>query len=133
MIFIMSLLKGSIRVLCQKPDDKLIMEIIEKFKVTYCFLSPTLMKRIVKNIKINNYDTSSLESLAIGGERVYESQMATIRSLFQTSNIYVVYGQTEASGCLTFFTPKDKHLLKVKSVSSGKPIPGISYKVRKTF
>lgn len=82
-------------------------------------------------------NTSSLQVLQTGGDRVTAGLMENLTSVLPDTYVMQVYAQTESSGLLTVFDindPEDVELLHRKPESCGRPLSSVDeYKVRKAL
>ncbi len=92
-----------------------ILEQLEKERVTYFFTVPTLVTDILAEPDLEKYDLSSLTSIMLGGARVNEEFVRTVREKLKVS-LHPGYGATEGPG--TF--PKNYDSLEVVSGTYGR-------------
>ncbi|XP_044269360.1 4-coumarate--CoA ligase 1-like [Tribolium madens] len=124
-----SFISGGHRIFCGPIDAEKTFQVIEKYKVTFMFLAPILTYKLTNFEKHQNYDTSSLSSMLVGGTPISTAQFQRLTTVFKHTNVVFVYGLTEA-GIVTLFDPKDDHdLIKTQSGSCGKAAPGMEIKV----
>jgi acyl-CoA synthetase (AMP-forming)/AMP-acid ligase II len=95
-------------------DPKIVFETIQRRKVTNIFMAPAMIKRLVTNPEIGNYDLSSLKCIHYGGAPIYEEDLKT--AVGKLGQIFVQdYGQAESPMTITYLR-KEEHLL------SGTPV-----------
>jgi acyl-CoA synthetase (AMP-forming)/AMP-acid ligase II len=95
-------------------DPKIVFETIQKRKVTNIFMAPAMIKRLVTNPEIGNYDLSSLKCIHYGGAPIYEEDMKD--AVAKLGQIFVQdYGQGESPMTISYLR-KEEHLL------SGNPL-----------
>jgi acyl-CoA synthetase (AMP-forming)/AMP-acid ligase II len=109
-----SMLTGGTLVLIPQVDPKVIMETIEKEKLTNILLIPPLFRAILYHPEFKKYDLSSLRLLGYFGSVMPEDLIHEVMDKL-CPNLYLSFGQTEMSPCVTCFKPED-HLRKIKSL-----------------
>ncbi|GLV33980.1 uncharacterized protein CBL_11137 [Carabus blaptoides fortunei] len=130
MLLTMTILFGGTRVVCRKFDETKTMADVEKYKVTLIFLAPTYTYKLTQDPNSCKYDTSSLACVIVGGGPVGAEQMNKLRRLLPHSVVNNMFGMTEAAGLVTMFNQvTELDLLRAKPTSSGRPVPGICYKI----
>lgn len=126
---ISSIVKGGCRLILGKFDPTTVSAIIEKYRVTFMFMSPYLVIQFIKFGR-KDKDTSSLKSMAVGGGKVIEEHLAALQKMLPNVVICYAYGTTEIHGIATHFHPiNDENIIKRKLTSVGKPAPDHFYKV----
>ncbi|KAL2729446.1 4-coumarate--CoA ligase 1-like [Vespula squamosa] len=96
------------RLLYPKFDEEMMCKIIEKYKVTWLFLSPSMANRTLKSGYPKKYDLSSVEIIFItGGIFNVESQRMLKENLINAM-IIQIYGMTEICGSITVKMPYHK-------------------------
>lgn len=81
---------------------------------------------LLKQEKLTKEDFKKLSYITMAGEQTSKNNIINLQELNSNLNIYVMYGQTEASARLTYLDP-DKLLEKLGSV--GKPIKNVQLKI----
>lgn len=101
---------GGTTILADRVDPKLMMETIEREKVTYTILVPTAILRLLESPDFGKYDLSTLRTIIYGGAPIpLELLKRTKKTL---GDILVqVYGMTEACGTVTCLAKED-HVLE---------------------
>ena len=114
------------------------LDAVESNKVTHAFVVPTMLKRIMEVEDFEKRDFSSLKLITYGAAPMPYDVVKEAVKLFAPSKADVglmnAYGQTEATGSMTFLGPDDhrmeesdedhsKKLERLRSV--GKPMPDI--------
>ncbi len=100
------------------PTPEKIMEAIDRHKVTYFGVVPTLWRRILSSPDIDKYDVSSLEIAMGGSDAMPLELLEELMSKTGCSASPQTYGLSEG-GCITYLPLKDS----VRKLGScGKPI-----------
>ncbi|KAL1517920.1 hypothetical protein ABEB36_001619 [Hypothenemus hampei] len=123
---------GSARVICQKFDPKQIWTLLEKYKVTYAYLSPIEVHDMIYVSRPGGLDTSSLQVLIIIGGSLSKEKLLTLRDMLPRTSVFQGYGCTETAGPITMYNlnkVNDRLLLYHLPSSCGRPLPGFTYKV----
>ncbi|GLV33978.1 uncharacterized protein CBL_11139 [Carabus blaptoides fortunei] len=126
----MTLMAGGRKIICRDYDAKTVIQYVQKYKITFMFLTPTATYDITANESYFNYDTASLTTLMVGGSTIAQNQINKLRKLLPHTNVTQAYGLTELSGLVAGF-PRDtsEEILRIKSNSCGKIIAGMSCKI----
>ena len=119
-------------------DPKEWLEMAQREGATHAFVVPTMLKRIMEAPGFKDYDLSKLELITYGAAPMPYEVVRQAVDLFgpQGHNVGLMnsYGQTEATGSMTFLGPDDhrldgtpeeneKKLERLRSV--GRPMPDI--------
>ena len=102
---------GGTHVLIREFDLKVVLETIEKEKVTLTNLIPTMLNLMVNHPDVGRYDYRSLRVLLSGGAPIAPEVVRKIVETFKCDYIQT-YGMTETSPYLTLSIIKD-HLKKL--------------------
>ncbi|KAF2893286.1 hypothetical protein ILUMI_12887 [Ignelater luminosus] len=132
LILTSSILTGGCRVIAPKYDPSTVWNLLEKYKVTAMFLAPIQSFSLYKSGRPEGINTTKFEHLLIGGGYVSREQMNEIRDILPGTNVMLGYGLTEICGIALLFwpnNPKDMIMACERCGSSGRPLPGFSYKV----
>jgi len=128
---ISSMLAGMTVYLKKKFEAIDFLKTIEREKITSILIVPTILN-VMLNEDLSKYDLSSLKMIIYGASPISESVLARALDEFPHVDFIQLFGQTEASPVLTFFSiddhrkaRKNKKLLK----SAGKPIIGVEIKI----
>ncbi|XP_017786045.1 PREDICTED: 4-coumarate--CoA ligase-like 5 [Nicrophorus vespilloides] len=123
---------GKMRCIVPKFDTNEFWEILEACKVTFIFMAPSQVVRIIKAGRPEGVDTTSLHDIIIGGGPLSAENNMLMGDLVPGAFVHLAYGQSEATGLLTCFRPSDRrdvlHMHK-KYSSCGRPLSGIQYKI----
>jgi amino acid adenylation domain-containing protein len=90
---------GSIALIDQKnaKNPMMIAELIEKYKISVCYATPTLFKTLLYYGKLNRYDHSSLKIILFAGEIFDIGPLRELKSLWHQATFYNLYGPTETN------------------------------------
>jgi fatty-acyl-CoA synthase len=125
---------GGTHVLVREFDAKVVLETIEKEKVTLTNLIPTMLNLMVNHPEVGRFDYSSLRVLLSGGAPIAPE---VVRKIIETFNCDYIqtYGMTETSPYLTLSILKehlkklsDEDQLRFKS-KTGREFIGVELKV----
>jgi long-chain acyl-CoA synthetase len=101
-------------------------ETVEKERVNYTVLVPTMINLLAQFDENKNYDLSSLEVLAYGGSPMAPELIRRIRARLPNVKLAQVYGLSE-TGFLTGL--EDQEHTSDRLTSCGRPCPGIEVSV----
>jgi len=100
-------------------DGREILEIIEREKITFSSLVPTMYTVILQVPDKEKYDTTSLKGLLTSSAPLMTSTKEQILEFFKNAELYEGYGATESGG-VTQLLPKDQYR-KVRSCGQAGP------------
>jgi long-chain acyl-CoA synthetase len=128
-------IRGAVNVVLDKFDIELVLQTIEKEKVTAVLFIPTMMNMILMHPKLHAYDLSSLKRIWYGTAPMAPEKLKEAIKIF--GNIFRQnYGLTEAPQPITYLGPED-HIIdgtekeQRRLASAGKPALGVSLKIVK--
>jgi long-chain acyl-CoA synthetase len=109
-------------------DVTTILGIIERERVSVFAAVPTVLARIVKHPNLSAYDTSTVQSVAMGGMYVHPSLIDEVRLAFPGAarRVGALYGMTESGGVLTSIGGSQ---LVERPTSSGAPLPVVELRI----
>jgi amino acid adenylation domain-containing protein len=98
-------------------------------QITVLHTSPSLMRKLLTYIQEQRLDIQRFQRLrhiSCGGDLVPADLLETMKSVFPTAEVYVIYGCSEIScmGC-TYFVPRDQPT----PTRVGKPFPNVSLRL----
>ena len=99
---------------------------IQKHQCTGLSGVPSTFARLIQFRGIEKFDLSSLRYITQAGGPMTPALTKKIRGLLPDTDIYVMYGQTEASARLSYLPPDD---LERKLGSAGVGIPGVTLRI----
>ncbi len=120
----MAVFYGWCDVLIPKPDAKVCLDMMQKYKATFIPGVPTLFNAMINNPEIKKYDLSSLKACLSGAAPL---ALETIRGFKDLTGIQLLeaYGLTETSPCV--------HVMplggKIKPGCIGVPVPDTDAKL----
>ncbi|MEE4204386.1 MAG: AMP-binding protein, partial [Halieaceae bacterium] len=129
----LTLATGGHCILQEAFDPVRVVETIQRDRVNTMFMVPAMMQAIVKLVpNVEQYDLSSMESIAYGAAPISETLLREAMALFKC-DFTQVYGMTETTGTVLALPPEDHeralngeaHLLR----SCGKTCPGNEVKI----
>jgi len=101
-------------------------EAVEKQRINYTVLVPTMINLLTQSAEAKKYDLSSLEVLAYGGSQMAPELVRRTRELLPKVKLVQVYGLSE-TGYLTGLLDQEH---EGKSLTScGRPCPGVELQV----
>ncbi len=108
-------------------DPAMIVNVIERERVTCVFGVPTMLIALIETVRKTGQDTSSVRRVFSGGSMVapdlVKQSEATLGAVVQ-----IVYGQTEASPVITMAWPDDN--LEDLTQTIGQPIDSVEVSIR---
>ncbi|XP_043502062.1 4-coumarate--CoA ligase 1-like [Polistes fuscatus] len=115
--------KYCVKLLYPKFEEEMACKIIEKYKVTWVFMSPSMVNRILKSEYFQKYDMSSITKTVIGGTPLSFKSETRLKEYLPNAIIIQHYGLTEA--CVLVTTAKPNH----KAGSVGTVITNVQVKI----
>ena len=109
-------------------DVTTILRLIERERVSAFAAVPTVLARIVQHPGLSAYDTSSVQSVTMGGMYVHPSLVDQVRIAFPAAarRVGALYGMTESGGVLTSIGGSQ---LVEQPTSSGVPLPVVELRI----
>ncbi|MBT4268437.1 MAG: long-chain-fatty-acid--CoA ligase [Deltaproteobacteria bacterium] len=111
---------GNSMVMLKGFDPKLVLETIEKERITEIFHPPTVYRMLLQIPDLETYDLSSIRNLNSGSEALPDEIRQQLKKVFPQARIIENYGQTESVGGLTSLQAEDAD---AKRFSVGRPFP----------
>ena len=113
-------------------DAQMVLETIEKEKITTLMLVPTMLVKLFEHPKFKTTDLTSLRTGNIGGTAVAPEMLIRARSTkkgwgLNAPDIVSIYGMTETHGTVTLCSTKDS--IEKVAYTVGKVIPLIDVRV----
>ena len=117
-------------------DPQAWLQTVEQEGVTHAFVVPTMLKRLMDVDDFDHYDISSLRGITYGAAPMPYEVVRAACDVFPPKGIDLMnaYGQTEATGSMTFLAPEDHQLdgtpeeneIRLERLRSvGRPMPDI--------
>ena len=101
-----ALLMGARHVMIPRFEPGLVLETIERRKVTSIALVPTMIRMLVTHPNLPTTDLSSLRYLAYGASPMPEALLREATTALHGCQFYQAYGQTELSPVATVLSPE---------------------------
>ncbi len=101
-------------------------EAVEKQRINYTVLVPTMINLLTQFAEVKKYDLSSLEVLAYGGSPMAPELIGRTRELLPNAKLVQVYGLSE-TGYLTGLLDQEHEGKRL--MSCGRPCPGIEVQI----
>jgi long-chain acyl-CoA synthetase len=122
LVLLPAMAKGGTGVLIPAFDAPLVLDLIERFQVTYAFGAPTMVQAMIEEQARRPRQVRSLRTFIGAGDRVPVSAQQRFQALFGIP-VREGYGMTEIGP--SFPNPADA----IRSGSLGKPIQGVEIRV----
>jgi long-chain acyl-CoA synthetase len=117
---------GVCQVTLPRFDPLSFCEAVEKQRINYTVLVPTMINLLTQFTEAKKYDLSSLEVLAYSGSPMAPELIRRTRELLPKVELVQVYGLSE-TGYLTGL--QDQEHKDIRLMSCGRPCPGIEVQV----
>ncbi len=101
-------------------------EAVEKHRINYTVLVPTMINLLTQFAEVKKYDLSGLEVLAYGGSPMAPELIGRTRELLPNAKLVQVYGLSE-TGYLTGLLDQEHEGKRL--MSCGRPCPGIEVQI----
>jgi acyl-CoA synthetase (AMP-forming)/AMP-acid ligase II len=118
-----SLLLGLTIVVVKDVDPMLILDLLEKHKVSYAMFVPAVIQFLNSIPGVQERDFSHFKAMTYGGSPISEDVLLTAQDIFKC-DFYQVYGLTETTGLGAVLSPEDHKPARGKLRSCGKAYPG---------
>ena len=104
------------------------LELIASEKASLCWAVPTMLMAMLNHprFQAEGFDTSSLHGVCTGASPVPVVLMEQVKAKMGADS-YILFGMTEASGCITMTLPSDS--FELKSATVGVPLPHTEVKL----
>ncbi|XP_043723010.1 4-coumarate--CoA ligase 2-like [Telopea speciosissima] len=119
---------GSTILIMQKFDLVLLMELVEKYKVTVAPMVPPVVLAISKSNEVDNYDLSSIRMVISGAAPIGKELEDAFRAKLPNAKLAQGYGMTEA-GPVTMSLAFAKEPFDVTSGSCGSVVRNAELKI----
>jgi acyl-CoA synthetase (AMP-forming)/AMP-acid ligase II len=117
---------GTLYIENRTPFPEIILQQLQLNKLSGYSTVGSYLNVLLKQKSITKIDLSSLRYITFAGEAVFHDDVVRLSKIAPHVNIYVMYGQTEASARLSYLAPD---LIFKKPNSIGKAIPGVILKI----
>lgn len=124
--------RGATTILLPRFDAESVMKLVEKERITFLNLVPTMLMRIVSHPDISKYNLESLRLIMYAGAPIALKQLKSAMEILGSHRFYTGLGCTEASGSMISF-PTTEHALvgplSEKLGSVGRDSIGVEIKI----
>lgn len=127
---ILGLLAGLKVIVLREFIPSLILEAIQRDRITATFLVPAMILVLLSEKHIDQIDLSSLKRVIYGASPIPIDLLKNALRVFKRTGFVQVYGLTETSGVITALLPED-HARADREVmkSCGRPIDGVELRI----
>jgi len=125
-VALLSVLQGTRAVMVREINPAELARVIAAQRVSYAFLTPTVIHMILAAPESADADYSALEQIFYGASPISEDLLRRAMARFPCA-FSQVYGMTEATGVVTSLPPEGH--VPGKLLSCGKPVPGVELRV----
>lgn len=87
---------GGVQVVVSGLTPEQIAELLERERIAYAFMPPTLLKMVCRAEGADQRDFSAMKTLFVGASPISEDTIAAARSVFGDHCLWQLYGGTEA-------------------------------------
>src|SRR5262249_16509338 len=116
------LLVGAYSVLIEAPAPAVVLEVIEREKITSFFAPPTVWISLLRHSAFDRRDLSSLRKLYYGASIMPAPILAELRARLPDAGTYNAYGQTEIAPLATVLRPEEH---AERPTSAGRPVRNV--------
>ncbi|MFL0278135.1 long-chain-fatty-acid--CoA ligase [Mycobacterium sp. SMC-19] len=120
-------LLGGTHVVLPAFDVEVVLDVIERHRITGITLVPAMIQAIVDNPETKARDVSSVESILYGASPIAEELLVRAVETFPSAGFTQAYGMTELAGLATLLLPGDHRAGRFKS--AGRPLPHTEVRV----
>ncbi len=127
-------LNGGAHAILRKFDLKVLLEIIERDRVTSTVLVPTMINFLISHPDFGKHDLSSLRRITYGASPMPVELLKRAMKMLPGVEFFQGYGQSESSPLLTALMPED-HVVEGpdrvtrRLASCGRPVIGVEVEV----
>jgi acyl-CoA synthetase (AMP-forming)/AMP-acid ligase II len=124
--------RGATVILLPRFDTENVMKMVEKHRVTFLNLVPTMLMRIIHHPDISRYNLQTLRLIMYAGAPIALKQLKDAMEILGSHRFYSGLGSTEASGCMISFPTTEYTLLgplSEKLASVGRDGIGVEIKI----
>jgi long-chain acyl-CoA synthetase len=127
-------LNGGAHAILPKFDLQVLMEMIERDRVTSTVLVPTMINFLINHPDLAKHDLSSLRRITYGASPMPVELLKRAMKVFPDVEFFQGYGQSESSPLLTTLMPED-HItegpeqITRRLASCGRPVIGVEVEV----
>lgn len=120
------------RIIYPKFEEEIMCKLIEKYKVTWLFLSPSMANRLLKSGCLEKYDLSTVIFVCVGGAIFKAESQIMLQKCLPNADIIQMFGMTELASVVTsqkrhhkpgsIGTPSTNTEIKVVDLETGKAL-----------
>lgn len=126
---IIGLRAGANTVVVREFDPGVVLEAIERHRVTRLFLVPTAMRMVLQHPRARETAFDSLKYITYAASPIPLDLLREALATFKCGFVQL-YGMTETTGGATYLPPEDHDVAGNERMrSAGKPFPGVRIKV----
>jgi acyl-CoA synthetase (AMP-forming)/AMP-acid ligase II len=127
---VLGLLAGLKVIVLREFVPSLVLETIQRDRVTATFLVPAMILVLLSEKNIDQIDLSSLRRVIYGASPIPIDLLKSALRVFKRTGFVQVYGLTETSGVITALLPEDHSRADSEVMKScGRPIDGVELRV----
>jgi long-chain acyl-CoA synthetase len=117
---------GACQVTIPKFSPEAFCETVQRERVSYTVLVPTMINLLTQFPELTRYDLGSLKQLGYGGSPIAPEVIHRTRAVFPNIRLIQVYGLSE-TGFLTAL--QDDEHTPTRLLSCGRPCPGVDVRI----
>ncbi|MBA9005412.1 class I adenylate-forming enzyme family protein [Thermomonospora cellulosilytica] len=115
------------------------LETVRRERITHALLVPTMLARIVAEVRGDDAGTPTLRSISYGGARTPLPVLERAMRIFPKTGFVNVYGLTETASSIAALGPKDHRealestdpKVRARLQSVGRALPGTEFQIRR--
>lgn len=131
---ILGLLAGLKVIILREFVPSLVLEAIQRDRITATFLVPAMILVLLSEKNIDQIDLSSLRRIIYGASPIPIDLLKSALRVFKRTGFVQVYGLTETSGVITALLPEDHSRAESEVMKScGRPIDGVELRIVDAF
>ena len=114
------LLRGATIWLLERFDPAVALQLIGEQRLTWCFMVPTMIYKLLDSVALGTHDVSSLRTILYGASPITRPRLVHALEVFGPIFLQI-YGQTEAPNFITALSKQD-HTVRELQLSCGQPV-----------
>lgn len=115
-----ALISGAQVTIQQGFDPNTVLDTIQTQRITWTFMVPTMIYRLLEHLRSTLYDVSSIKTIVYGASPITQARLTQALETFGPVFLQI-YGQTEAPNFITTLSKSD-HLIPEYLTSCGQPV-----------
>ena len=120
-----ALLPGGKAVILEKPDIDVIVDAVDRHRITKMFAVPAVLNMILAHPAAKTADFGSLDCLLYGASPIPLDVLKRAMAAFRNARFVQCYGATETTGTVVVLPPEDHDPDgNARMLSCGRPYPG---------